>query len=299
MDYYQILGVHPGASDVEIKKRYYKLAKEYHPDKTKGDEEKAKHFLKIQEAYSSLTKNVINEFDLDDEILKQFSDMFGFSFQETGVNHREVNDTYDVEISIEEYLKGASKTIKVSSTSVCEVCLGTGVKDHHVNTHVCAACQGTGFDFNIPIFTCSVCRGKRFCVANNKPCDICKGEGLHTQYSDVPLIIPRLTQNGHVIIKDGNKFTIKHTFGNEIVNGRVVISQYISIVKWLCGGHIVVDIPDGERIRFESSGAFDLGRRYTVSNDVIVEFKLLINSKHINILKRLNPVFKNIFQSNT
>ena len=60
-----------------------------------------------------------------------------------------------------------------------------------------------------------------------------------------------------------------------------------------------VSIPDGERIRFESSGAFDLGRRYTVSNDVIVEFKLLINSKHINILKRLNPVFKNIFQSNT
>ena len=36
-DYYQILGVTKGADSAAIKKQYRKLARELHPDKTKGD----------------------------------------------------------------------------------------------------------------------------------------------------------------------------------------------------------------------------------------------------------------------
>jgi molecular chaperone DnaJ len=36
-DYYQILGVSKGADNAAIKKQYRKLARELHPDKTKGD----------------------------------------------------------------------------------------------------------------------------------------------------------------------------------------------------------------------------------------------------------------------
>ena len=36
-DYYQILGVSKGADGAAIKKQYRKLARELHPDKTKGD----------------------------------------------------------------------------------------------------------------------------------------------------------------------------------------------------------------------------------------------------------------------
>lgn len=51
-DYYKILGVAKGASDSEIKKAYYKLAKQFHPDLNKGNEAK---FKEISEAYEVLS----------------------------------------------------------------------------------------------------------------------------------------------------------------------------------------------------------------------------------------------------
>ena len=51
-DYYKVLGVSPHASEREIKASYYKLAQEYHPDKTGGKTE-AK-FKEISVAYDVL-----------------------------------------------------------------------------------------------------------------------------------------------------------------------------------------------------------------------------------------------------
>ena len=36
-DYYQILGVKPTASDSEVKKQFYLMAKKYHPDNTQQE----------------------------------------------------------------------------------------------------------------------------------------------------------------------------------------------------------------------------------------------------------------------
>ena len=54
-DYYDILGVSRSASQKDIKSAYYKLAKQYHPDRTKGDKESAKKFQKVSEAYEVLS----------------------------------------------------------------------------------------------------------------------------------------------------------------------------------------------------------------------------------------------------
>ena len=52
--YYEVLGVDRGASAGEIKKAYYALAKKYHPDTNKGDEETEKRFQQVQKAYEVL-----------------------------------------------------------------------------------------------------------------------------------------------------------------------------------------------------------------------------------------------------
>ena len=52
-DYYKILGVDKNASKSDIKKAYFKLAKEYHPDVNKEANAKEK-FGDISEAYETL-----------------------------------------------------------------------------------------------------------------------------------------------------------------------------------------------------------------------------------------------------
>lgn len=54
-DYYKDLNVAEGASQAEIKKSFRKLAKEYHPDRHKGDSSKEERFKEISEAYDTLS----------------------------------------------------------------------------------------------------------------------------------------------------------------------------------------------------------------------------------------------------
>lgn len=54
-DLYKILGVSKNDNDVAIKKAYRKLAKDLHPDKTKGDKKLEDRFKEVSEAYEVLS----------------------------------------------------------------------------------------------------------------------------------------------------------------------------------------------------------------------------------------------------
>ena len=54
-DHYKTLGVSKSASDKEIKEAFYKLAKKYHPDSNKDNQESLKKFQEISNAYECLT----------------------------------------------------------------------------------------------------------------------------------------------------------------------------------------------------------------------------------------------------
>lgn len=54
-DFYKVLGVAKNAAADEIKKRYRALARDLHPDKTKGDVAKEEKFKAVSEAYEILS----------------------------------------------------------------------------------------------------------------------------------------------------------------------------------------------------------------------------------------------------
>ena len=54
-DLYKVLGVKKSDDDAAIKKQYRKLARELHPDKTKGDKKLEERFKEVSEAYETLS----------------------------------------------------------------------------------------------------------------------------------------------------------------------------------------------------------------------------------------------------
>lgn len=82
-DFYDVLNVAKGADKSEIKKAYFKLAKQYHPDTNQGDENAAEKFKEATEAYEILS----------DEKQREVYDQFGHAgvdpnsgFQQQGGN---------------------------------------------------------------------------------------------------------------------------------------------------------------------------------------------------------------------
>ncbi len=58
---YEVLEVKTSVNQDQVKRAYYKVAKQWHPDLHQGDEEVADRFKKIQKAYEVLGNPVSRE----------------------------------------------------------------------------------------------------------------------------------------------------------------------------------------------------------------------------------------------
>jgi DnaJ-class molecular chaperone len=80
-DYYKTLGVAKNASQAEIQKAYYELAKKYHPDKNPDDKTAKKKFQQVQAAFDVLSNAEKRE----------MYDRYGSSFETRGAGGPQYN----------------------------------------------------------------------------------------------------------------------------------------------------------------------------------------------------------------
>jgi len=182
-DYYEVLGLHKGASSDEIKKAYKKLARKYHPDMNPGDKAAEEKFKEINEANEVLTdpekKSRYDQFgfagvdpnfspeaasagfhggpgftgsmdfDLDD-LGDLFGGIFGGGFGSASRTRGRTNGAQrgeslrtNISISFEEACFGCEKDIRIERIEPCATCKGTGCAPG-MTAEICPDCGGSG-----------------------------------------------------------------------------------------------------------------------------------------------------------
>ena len=213
-DYYGTLGVKSDASQKEIKKAYYQLAKKYHPDTNKGDKTAQKKFQEVSEAYECLSDeskrkqydafssgggfggdpfggfgggaagaggwNFQSSMNAEDLFRTIFGDRAS-PFGDTSSTHFDFGapQEYQMNLTFIEAAKGLDKELNVSIMDTCDECKGSG-NQPGTNPDKCDQCSGTGMETvsTGPFMmrsTCRRCHGKG--IFNKHPCFGCRGSG--------------------------------------------------------------------------------------------------------------------------
>jgi len=225
-DLYETLGVSRDASADELKKAYRKLAVKYHPDKNPDDKVAEAKFKEISSAYDNLKdpdKRAAYDryghaafqggmggggggghdpFDMFREAFGGrgggggggiFDEFFGGGGgQSTGGAAHGSDLRYDLEISLEEAVKGCEKEIRYRRPAECKKCHGEGAEPGSKKV-TCPTCGGAGQVSSNRGFisfrqVCSSCQGAGQTI--EKPCKNCHGEGREMETSTVKVRIP-------------------------------------------------------------------------------------------------------------
>ena len=205
LDYYEVLGVARDVSDEDLKKAYRKLAMECHPDRNPDDPAAEERFKAVSEAYAVLSDAERRAhydrfghagagmgqggFKGDFGDLGGFSDLFNDLFGDVfgggggrrrrGRGQRGADLRYNLEITLDEVLSGARRSIKIPKMRACQTCAGSGLRPGH-RPETCSRCHGAGqvvyqqgfFRVNRP---CDSCAGTGEVVKD--PCPDCRGAG--------------------------------------------------------------------------------------------------------------------------
>lgn len=227
-DFYKILNVPRTASQKEIKKAYYELAKKYHPDTNKGNTETQQKFADVAEAYEVLgDESKRQQYDtlgttgfggqqgwpgggfsgqsIDPEEL--FRKIFGeFGGRGTaggfGNDFREYAPTeVNMDLQFTEAARGANKSISLKLMDTCGRCNGQG-NEPGTKVARCGYCGGTGMEqvTQGPFVMRSTCRK---CGGNGKlvthPCTKCRGKGEVLQTKTLNVSVPAGVENNQTV----------------------------------------------------------------------------------------------------
>lgn len=253
-DFYKVLGVSRNASQNEIKKAYYQLAKKYHPDTNKDDPAASRKFQEVSAAYQVLSdENKRKEYDswgtrshfgmrpenpsasefhfhstIDPEEL--FRKIFGdlnfrprtsdFDYSDTNFGHGAAEKVV-INLDFHEAVRGCQKIARVNVVDVCPQCGGAccvpGTKLVR-----CDHCNATGMETIstgpfIMKTTCRKCHGSG--MFNRYPCPHCSGTGSSVQLKGLKIDVPAGVEDGQTARVISGRNEIFVTF-------RVIESKY-------------------------------------------------------------------------
>uniref|UniRef100_UPI00398F7060 dnaJ homolog subfamily A member 3, mitochondrial-like isoform X2 n=1 Tax=Pristiophorus japonicus TaxID=55135 RepID=UPI00398F7060 len=268
-DYYELLGIARNATQREIKKAYYQLAKKYHPDTNKDDPNAKEKFSKVAEAYEVLSDEVKRKqydtygaagFDAGAARGREYwqsgpsvdpEELFRRIFGEfSGSRFRDFNTIFDqpqeyiMELTFTQAAKGVNKEIVVNLEDTCQRCDGKGNEPGTKVQH-CHYCNGTGMEtLNTGPFvmrsTCRRCNGRGSVMTT--PCVVCRGTGQSKQKRTVMVPVPAGVEDGQTVrMPVGRKeifitFRVQRssTFRREAAD--IHSDLYISIAQAVLGG---------------------------------------------------------------
>ncbi len=225
-DYYEVLGVARDCDDPGLKSAYRKLALKYHPDRNPNDQEAEEKFKEAAEAYSVLSDpqkraaydryghqglqgfgaspgfdpSQFNDFSDILGDLFGFGDLFGAGTRRGGRSRAQRGEDlrYDLEISLEDVLRGMSVEIQVPRLDPCSQCQGTGA-DRTDGLVSCPMCHGRGEVVYQQSFlqirrTCSQCGGRGQII--RRACPQCRGERQVRSDRKLRVTIPAGVETG-------------------------------------------------------------------------------------------------------
>jgi len=304
-DCYEVLGVSRSATEKEIKKAYKRLAMKLHPDRTKGDVALEEKFKEVQEAYAILTdpskRAAFDQYGHEgvnqqgqggggfggfggggfDDI---FGDIFGAGQRGGGQNRPQQGSDlrYNMELTLEEAIKGVKKDIKIPTLVHCELCNGSGAKKG-TEAKTCGTCHGQGQvqmrqGFFAVNQTCPTCRGKGKIIAS--PCHKCHGEGRYERSKTLNVKIPpgvdtgdriRLSGEGEAGERggpSGDLYVQMNVRDHDVFvrDGNDLYCEVpISFAQAALGGEIEVPTLDG-RVKLKVSSETQTGKLFRMRN---------------------------------
>jgi molecular chaperone DnaJ len=226
-DYYEVLEVSRNATPEQLKKSYRRLAMKYHPDQNPDDDTAADKFKELTEAFQVLSdpqrRAQYDQFGHEapnmgfggatvdiSSMTDFFESIFGSVFggarprrRRRGKPGRDLK--YDLEVSLEDAVRGAEVKITVPRPVRCDECNGSRAAKGTSPTR-CRQCDGAGTIrlqqglFSVST-TCVACGGSGETIA--RACEHCNGRGLVIKDVELDVTLPPGVDDGAVKVLTG------------------------------------------------------------------------------------------------
>ncbi|HEY7038910.1 MAG TPA: J domain-containing protein [Methylomirabilota bacterium] len=186
-DYYSVLGVDAGATAVQIRRAYQRLARRYSPDVNFWDQGTHALFEEIVQAYRILSdptaRSVYDRHDVRPSGRTRPGSAPG------SPSGRRGDDLHlPVELSFPQAMAGVAVDVPVDRLSSCEPCEASGAAPG-AEPSPCSHCGGLGTIWNEAArVACPACEGTGRRVAT--ACPACRGRGVTPRRTQVHVVLP-------------------------------------------------------------------------------------------------------------